>query len=81
LEKVFDRVHREVLYWSLRRKGISAKLVRIIKSVYDGAVTTVRSGRGKTLVFEKLVYTKDPVSVHCCLLLLWMLSVIMSGMM
>jgi len=48
LEKAFNRLglSREVLYWSLRRKGISEKLVRIIKSVYDGAVTTVRSGRG-----------------------------------
>ena len=26
LEKAFDRVPREVLYWSLRRKGISEKL-------------------------------------------------------
>jgi len=52
LEKAFDRVRREVLYWSLRRKGISEKLVRIIKSMCDGAVTTVRSGRGNTLVFE-----------------------------
>ena len=52
LEKAFDRVPREVLYWSLRRKGISEKLVRVIRSMYDGAVTTVRSGRGKTLAFE-----------------------------
>jgi len=52
LEKAFDRVPREVLCWSLRWKGISDKLVRIIKSMYDGAVITVRSGRGNTLVFE-----------------------------
>ena len=48
LEKAFDRVPREVLYWSLRRKGISEKLVRVISSMYDGAMTTVRSGQGKT---------------------------------
>jgi len=36
LEKAFDRVPREVLYWSLRRKGISEKLVRVIRSMYDG---------------------------------------------
>ena len=52
LEKAFDRVPREVLYWSLRQKGISEKLVRVIRSMYDGAVTTVRSGRGMTLAFE-----------------------------
>jgi len=27
LEKAFDRVPREVVYWSLRRKGISKKIV------------------------------------------------------
>ena len=48
LEKAFDRVPREVFYWSLRRKGISEKLVRVISSMYDGAMTTVRSGQGKT---------------------------------
>ena len=52
LEKAFDRVPTEVLYWSLRRKGISEKLVRVIRSMYDGAMTTVRSGQGKTSAFE-----------------------------
>ena len=41
-----------MLYWSLRRKGISEKLVRVIRSMYDGATTTVRSGQGKTSAFE-----------------------------
>ena len=52
LEKAFDRVPREVVYWSLRRKGITEKIVRIIKSMYDGAVTTVRCGAGNTKQFE-----------------------------
>jgi len=30
LEKAFDRVPKEVLYWSLRRKEISKKLVRVM---------------------------------------------------
>jgi len=30
LEKAFDRVPREVLYWNLRRKVISEKLVRVM---------------------------------------------------
>jgi len=46
LEKAFDRVPREVAYWSLRRKGISEKIIRIIKSTYDEARTAVRSGAG-----------------------------------
>jgi len=47
-----ESAQRELLYWSLRRKGISKKLVTVIRSMYDGAVTKVRSGRGKTLAFE-----------------------------
>jgi len=52
LEKSFDRVPREVLYWSLRKKGITEKIVRVIKSVYDGATTTVRTGKGNTIAFK-----------------------------
>ena len=52
LEKAFDRVPREVLYWSLRRKGVTEKLIRVIKSMYDGASTTVRTGVGNTMIFE-----------------------------
>jgi len=44
LEKACDRVPREVLYWSLRWKGISEKLVRVIGSMYDEAMTMMRSG-------------------------------------
>jgi len=54
LEKAFDRVpkSKKVSYWSLRKKGISKKLVRVIKSMSDGAITTVRSGQGNTEAFE-----------------------------
>jgi len=60
LEEAFDRVPREVLYWSLRRKRISEKLVRVIRSMYDRAMTTVRSGQGKTSASE------IKVGVHQC---------------
>ena len=73
LEKAFDRVPREVLYWSLRRRRISEKLVRVIRSIglYDGAVTKVRSGRGKTLAFEIKVggtpgILSQPIAVYYC---------------
>jgi len=52
LEKAFNRVPREVLYWSLRKNGITEKLVRVIQSKYDGATTTVRTGKGNTIAFE-----------------------------
>ena len=52
LERTFARVPREVMYWSLRRKGVTEELIRVIKSMYDGASTTVRTGAGNTMIFE-----------------------------
>ena len=34
LEKAYDRVPREVIYWSLQRKGVPEKLVRLIQETY-----------------------------------------------
>jgi hypothetical protein len=52
LEKAFDRVPREVVYWSLRKKGVTEKIVRLVKSMYDGARTSVRCRTGGTVEFE-----------------------------
>ena len=45
--------------------------MRVIGSLYDGAVTTVRSGRGKTLAFE----IKDGVHQGSCLSTLLFITV------
>ena len=42
LEKVFDRVPREVIWWALRRKGVSEKLVRGVQEMYKGVAMAVR---------------------------------------
>ena len=52
LEKAFDRVPREVVYWSLRKRGVPERLVRMIKSLYSGARTVVRTKCGKTDAFD-----------------------------
>jgi len=36
LGKAFDQVRREVLYWSLSKKGITEKHVRVIQSMCEG---------------------------------------------
>jgi len=38
--------------WSLRRKGLTEKIVRVIVSMYEGATTTVRCGTGGTQRIE-----------------------------
>ncbi|XP_065855541.1 uncharacterized protein [Euphorbia lathyris] len=51
LEKAYDKVPREVLWWALIRKGISRKYIDIIKDMYEGVCTSVRTSVGKTEEF------------------------------
>src|SRR5207245_7036351 len=39
LEKVFDRVPREVLWWALREMEVEEWLIKVIQSLYAGATT------------------------------------------
>ena len=52
LEKAYDRVLREELWECLRLAETSECYVRIIKDMYDGATTTVRSAAGLTEEFK-----------------------------
>ena len=51
LEKAYDRVPREVIYWCLRKRGVSEKLVRVIKGLYQDSRTRVQCGAGATEPF------------------------------
>ena len=44
LEKAFDRVPREVVWWALRSVGVDEWLVSVIKAMYTDTSTMVRSG-------------------------------------
>ena len=46
LEKIYDRVPRDVLWWALMKKGISLRYIDLIKDMYDGAITNVRTSGG-----------------------------------
>ena len=52
LEKAFDRVPREVMYWCLRKRGVPERLINMMKMIYKGARTVVRTRSGKTEPFE-----------------------------
>ena len=52
LKKVYDRVPSEELWECLRLAGTSEFYVRIIKDMYDGVTTTVRSAAGLTEEFK-----------------------------
>jgi Reverse transcriptase (RNA-dependent DNA polymerase)/Endonuclease/Exonuclease/phosphatase family len=42
LEKAFDRVPREVVWWALRTLGVDEWLITVIKAMYVDATTSVR---------------------------------------
>ena len=48
LEKAYDRVPRDLMYWCLRRRGVPEKLVRLVEATYHGASTVVRTMHGRT---------------------------------
>ena len=42
LEKAFDRVLREVVWWALRYLGVDEWIVSVIKAMYEDVTTKVR---------------------------------------
>ena len=46
LEKTFDRVPRDVIWWAMRKLGIDKWLVRLVKSMYKDVRSRVRVGDG-----------------------------------
>ena len=42
LEKAFDRVPREIVWWALRGVDVDEWIVKVIQAMYDGATTAVR---------------------------------------
>ena len=52
LEKAYDRVPRDLVYWCMRTRGIPEKLVRLVQATYQNTVTMVRTPFGKTEEFD-----------------------------
>ena len=52
LEKAFDRVPREILWWSLRKLNVPEWLVAVVKLMYDGVQTAVKTSQGVGDEFE-----------------------------
>ena len=51
LEKAFNRVPRDVLWCTLRQSGVDEWIVRVIQSMYEGAVTSVKLGVSENAEF------------------------------
>ena len=52
LEKVYDRVPRDIIWWALRKKNVGEEYIKVIQDMYDGCTTSVRTLIGSTESFE-----------------------------
>ena len=49
LEKAFDKVNREALYYTLTQAGVSGKMIRGVKGIYSKVICGVQVGRGRVI--------------------------------
>ena len=52
LEKAFDRVPRQVIWWALRKLGVEEWIVRLVQGMYTNARSRVCVGEGYSEEFE-----------------------------
>jgi hypothetical protein len=48
LENAYDKVTRNVMWWTLQKHKVSTKYITLIKDMYDNVVTSVRTSDGDT---------------------------------
>jgi hypothetical protein len=48
LEKAYDKVPQNVMWWALQKYKVSTKYITLIKDMYDNVVTSVRTSDGDT---------------------------------
>ncbi|KAK3565404.1 hypothetical protein QTP86_007938 [Hemibagrus guttatus] len=55
LEKAYDRVPREELWYCMRKSGVAKKYVRVVQDMYERSRTVVRCAVGQTEEFNVVV--------------------------
>jgi hypothetical protein len=51
LEKAYDKILRNIMWWALKRKLVPTKYVTFIKDMYTNVVTCVRACDGESDTF------------------------------
>jgi hypothetical protein len=51
LEKAYEKVPKNVMWWALQKHKVSTKYITLIKDVYDDVVTSVRTSDRDTYNF------------------------------
>ena len=67
LEKAYDKVPREDVWYCMRKSGLAEKYVRIVQDMYDGSTTAVRCAVGVTEGFEAKVGLHQGSAFSPCL--------------
>ena len=62
LEKAYDKVPREEVWYCMRKSGLAEKYARIVQDMYDGSTTAVRCAVGVTEGFEVKVGARGAAS-------------------
>jgi hypothetical protein len=52
LEKAYDKVPRNIMWWALQKDKVSTKYITLFKDMYDNVVTSVRISDGDTNDFQ-----------------------------
>jgi hypothetical protein len=52
LEKVYDKIPINIMWWTLKKKLVSTKYVTLIKDMYTNVVTCVRACDGESDTFH-----------------------------
>jgi hypothetical protein len=52
LEKAFDKIPRNLMWWALDKHKVPIKCITLIKDMYDKVVTSIRTTDGDTNVFS-----------------------------
>ena len=67
LEKAYDKVPRDEVWYCMRKSGLAEKYVRIVQDMYDDSITAVRCAVGVTEGFEVKVGLYQGSALSPCL--------------
>ena len=72
LEKAYDKVPREEVWYCMRKSGLAEKYVRIVQDMYNDSTTAVRCAVGVTEGFEVKVGLHQGSALSPCLFAMMM---------
>ena len=67
LEKAYDKVPREEVWYCMRKSGLAEKYVRIVQYMYDDSTTAVNCAVGATEGFDVKVGLHHGSALSTCL--------------